>query len=156
MGSQTMRGYTLDVSEYLFRLTTESLRIHSNQTRRYQSLANLVNARATASAAGAIEQHDVETLRQHLEKVPTKGPIRIYLSISKTSAENLTEAKRRLEKHLGSALTVGDAVSMLLFDYVVEQGTAKLMSRIGIDQPKPPKGSGGRGRDEGEKVVRIR
>ncbi len=63
MGGQAMRGYTLDVSEYLFRLTTESLRIHSNQTRRYQSLGNLVNARATAGAAGAIEQHDVETLR---------------------------------------------------------------------------------------------
>ena len=156
MGGQAMRGYTLDVSEYLFRLTTESLRIHSNQTRRYQSLGNLVNARATAGAAGAIEQHDVETLRKHLEKGPTKGPIRIYLSITKTSAESLTEAKRRLEKHLGSALTVGDAISMLLFDYVVEQGTAKLLSKIGIDEHKPPKTARGRGRDEGEKVVRIR
>ena len=29
MGGQAMRGYILDVSEYLFRLTTESLRIHS-------------------------------------------------------------------------------------------------------------------------------
>ena len=154
MGGQAMRGYTLDVSEYLFRLTTESLRIHSNQTRRYQSLGNLVNARA--GAAGAIEQHDVETLRKHLEKVPTKGPIRIHLSITKTSAESLTEAKRRLEKHLGSALTVGDAISMLLFDYVVEQGTAKLLSKIGIDVQKPPKSARGRGRDEGEKVVRIR
>lgn len=156
MGGQAVRGYALDVSEYLFRLTTESLRIHSNQTRRYQSLANLVNSRATAGAAGAIEQHDIETLRHHLEKVPTKGPIRIYLSISKTSAESLTEAKRRLEKHLGSALTVGDAISMLLFDYVVEQGAAKLMSKIGIDEPTSPKSAGGRGRDEGEKVVPIR
>lgn len=82
--------------------------------------------------------------------------IRIHLSITKTSAESLTEAKRRLEKHLGSALTVGDAISMLLFDYVVEQGTAKLLSKIGIDEQKPPKIARGRGRDEGEKVVRIR
>jgi hypothetical protein len=28
---------------------------------------------------------------------------------------------------------------MLLFDYVVEQGTAKLLSKIGIDEQKPPK-----------------
>src|SRR3546814_20631020 len=68
MGGQAMRGYTLDVSEYLFRLTTESLRIHSNQTRRYQSLGNIVNARATAGAAGAIEQHDAETPRKHLQE----------------------------------------------------------------------------------------
>lgn len=156
MGGQAMQGYTLDVSEYLFRLTTESLRIHSNQTKRYESLANLVTSRATAGAAEAIEQHDVETLRQHLAKVPTKGPIRIYLRISKTSADSLAEATRRLEKHLGSELTVGDALSMLLFDYVVEQGTAKLMSKIGIASPELAENADNRDRDDGEKVVRIR
>jgi hypothetical protein len=96
MGGQAMRGYTLDVSEYLFRLTTESLRI-SLQSDTALPVARTRERARHRRAAGAIEQHDVETLRKHLEKVPTKGPIRIHLSITKTSAESLTEAKRRLK-----------------------------------------------------------
>lgn len=150
------RGYSLDVSEYLFRLTTESLRLLSNETKRYHSLTSLVNQLAGPGAADAIAQHDVETLRQHLSKIPTKGPIRIHLHITKTSADNLIEAKKRLAKELGSSLTVGDAISMLLFDFVVERSAAKLLSKLGVDDASQACDVPSDGREKTGIVVRLK
>lgn len=150
------RGYSLDVSEYLFRLTTESLRLLSNETKRYHSLTSMVNQLAGPGAAEAIAQHDVETLRQHLSKIPTKGPIRIHLHITKTSADNLIEAKKRLAKELGSSLTVGDAISMLLFDFVVDQSAAKLLSKLGVDETTQACGGPIEVREKTDNVVRLK
>ncbi len=150
------RGYSLDVSEYLFRLTTESLRLLSNETRRYHSLTSMVNQLAGAGAADAIAQHDVETLRQHLNKIPTKGPIRIHLHITKTSADNLIDAKKRLAKELGSSLTVGDAISMLLFDFVVEQNASRLLSKLGIDETIRGRDEPTEGQEKTNNVVRLK
>ncbi len=150
------RGYSLDVSEYLFRLTTESLRLLSNETKRYHSLTSMVNQLAGPGAAEAIAQHDVETLRQHLSKIPTKGPIRIHLHITKTSADNLIEAKKRLAKELGSSLTVGDAISMLLFDFVVDQSAAKLFSKLGVDEASQSCDRPSDGLEKTDNVVRLK
>lgn len=146
------RDYSLDVSEYLFRLTTESLRLLSNETKSYQSLTSLVEKLAGPTAADALAQHDVETLRQHLSKIPTGGPIRIQLQIAKTSADNLAEANRRLAEDLGSSLTVADAISMLLFDYVVEKNATKLLSQMGIEPIDSARESAG----ESGKVVPLK
>jgi hypothetical protein len=150
------RGYSLDVSDYLFRLTTESLRLLSNETKRYHSLTSMVNQLAGAGAADAIAQHDVETLRQHLSKIPTKGPIRIHLHITKTSADNLIEAKKRLAKELGSSLTVGDAISMLLFDFVVDQSASRLLSKLGVDEAGQSRDEPSPDRDTSDNVVRLK
>jgi hypothetical protein len=125
------RSYALNISEHLFRLTTESLRLHSNETGRYQTLASLVNARAAACLSP--DDHNPETIRKHFGAIPTKGDIKIYLSISMTSAKHLSEAKRRLGQHIGSSMTVGDALSLLLFDYVVEQKATRVLQRLGLD-----------------------
>jgi hypothetical protein len=122
------RSYTLEVSEYLFMLTTESLRRHSNATQRYQTLASLVNERAASGVP--LEQYDTETLRQHLETIPTKGPIRIHLSISRSSADTLIDAKRKLAKQLGASLTVGDALSVLLLDFMAEHHAKRILGKI--------------------------
>lgn len=133
------RSYALDISEHLFHLTTESLRLHSNETRRYQSLASLINQRL--QAAPALEEREAETIRQHLSAIPTKGDIRVYLSITKSGANNLTEVKRRLGETLGSDVTVGDTLSVMLFHYVVDQKAARVLERLGLcdseDSPNP-------------------
>lgn len=124
--------YSLDVSEYLFRLTTESLRLLSNETQCYENLTSLVEKFAGPGAADSLGQHDIETLKQHLSKVPTEGPIRIHFEIAKASSDNLNEAKQRLCETLDADLTVADAISMLLFNYVVEKSATKLLARMGI------------------------
>ncbi|MDR7103946.1 hypothetical protein [Croceicoccus sp. BE223] len=146
------RDYSLDVSEYLFRLTTESLRLLSNDTKTYQSITSLVEKLAGPTAADALAQHDIETLRQHLSKIPTGGPIRIHLQIARTSADNLFEAKRRLGEALGTDLTVADAISMLLFDYVVDKSATKLLTQMGIEPGESAKKSA----EESGKIVPLR
>lgn len=147
-------GYTLDISEHFFHLTTETLRLHSNETKRYQTLANLVDARA--SLRSELAGHDPDTIRDHLRTVPTEGDIRISLTISRSSADSLAEAKRQLDAHLGSSLTLGDALSVLLFDYVVEQKAAGVMKKIGLGDTRETSEMPGRGGANSENVVPFR
>lgn len=146
------RNYSLDVSEYLFRLTTESVRLLSNETQCYENLTSLVERLAGPGAADALGQHDIETLRQHLSKIPTEGSIRIHFEIAKTSSDNLNEAKQRLCEKLDADLTVADAVSMLLFNYVVEKSATKLLAQMGIDPVDGARSRAG----ANEKVVPLR
>ncbi len=148
------RGYALDISEHLFHLTTESLRLRSNETRRYQTLASLVNARAAYSSK--MKEHDPETIRDHLVTIPTKGDIRIYLSISRSSADSLVEAKKRLGDQIGSNLTVGDALSILLFDYVVEQKATRILERLGLDEQKGKCVESNANESQDENVLRLK
>lgn len=128
-------GYTLDISEHLFRLTTESLRLRSNEMQSYQTLDNLVDARtADISRLG---DRDIATLKEHLVTIPTQGNIRIELTISKTSASGLDQVKDLLSRELQENLTVGDALSVLLFDYVVEQKTARVLETLDLNSLLP-------------------
>ena len=129
------RQYAFDVSEHFFRLTTESVRIRSNETRKYQTLGTLVNARA--GCANRIE-HDPAVLRSHLDKIPTGGDIRIYLRVKASSAGSLAEAQEMLAKRLGTSLSLGDTLSVLLFDYIVEQKAMDVVAKLkerGLDEP---------------------
>jgi hypothetical protein len=126
------RNYVLDISIDLFRLTTESLRLHSNETRQYQTLANLVNCRAETKNCG--EEHRPDTLRKHFHAIPTDGDIHISLDILKTSAESLDQTREHLCRKLGSDMTVGDALSVLLFDYVAERKAAEVLDRMGLGE----------------------
>lgn len=157
-GAISMTGdlcdYTLDISEHLFHLTTESLRLRSNETRQYQTLASLLDQRIFVGST--LDEHAPDTIREHLSTVPTKGDIRIHLRIARSSADNLAKVKHRLGVFLGSAVTVGDTLSIMLFHYVVEQKAARILQRIGLDDlglgsEQPP----GCGNFEGN-VVKLR
>ncbi|MDF0490474.1 hypothetical protein PX554_20290 [Sphingomonas sp. H39-1-10] len=138
------RAYALDISEHLFLLTTEGIRLRSNETRRYQTLAKLVTDRLQVEPRLGVE--DLVSLREHLEATPTKGGIRIHLNISRTSANSLIDVKKRLAQELGGDLTVGDALSILLFDYIAERATDLAVRRSshaaseprGVEDDCPP------------------
>lgn len=148
------RGYALSISEHLFRLTTESLRLRSNETGRFQTLAKLVNARADNTSK--MEEHDPETIRDHLVTIPTKGNIRIYLSITRSSADSLSEATRRISRELGSNLTFGDTLSILLFDYVVEQKTSMVLQKLSLTSACTGEGRTANADYERRNVLRFR
>jgi hypothetical protein len=130
--SADFRYYVLDISEHFFRLTTESLRLHSNATQRHQTLDNLVDVRA--SDVSGIPHHDASTLKQHLAVIPTHGDIRIELRISPKSAESLEAVACLLGKQLQIKATLGDALSVLLFDYNVEHHAARVMAAGGFEK----------------------
>lgn len=121
----------LDISEHLFKLTTESLRLRSNETKRYQTLESLLSERMGLPCV--LEDHAPETIREHLSAIPTTGDIRIDLTITKSSADSLDAVKQLISDGLGSDITLGDTLSVLLFHYVVGQKTARVLQRIGLD-----------------------
>lgn len=125
----------LDISEHLFRLTTESLRLRSNETRSYQTLECLLEARNGSLAR--IRDRDMTTLKEHLVAIPTQGDIRIELHISQTSADCLDEVKDLLSKEMDTDLTVGDALSVLLFDYMSELIAARVLERLDLERLIP-------------------
>lgn len=123
--------YELDISEHLFLLTTESLRLRSNEVKRYQTLADLIDD--TVSIDTRFDDQSAETILEHLAAIPTNGNIRIDLRITKTSADSFGEVKQRLSEKLGSNISVGDALSVLLFHYVVSQKATRILTRLGLD-----------------------
>ena len=62
----------------------------------------------------------------------------------------------RLAKELGSSLTVGDAISMLLFDFVVDQSAAKFLSKLGVDEASQACDRPSDGREKTDNVVRLK
>jgi len=123
--------YELDISEHLFLLTTESLRLRSNEVKRYQTLADLIDD--TISIDPPCDDHSPETILEHLAAIPTNGDIRIDLRITKTSADNFDEVKQRLSEKLDSNISVGDTLSVLLFHYVVGQKVTAILKGLGLD-----------------------
>src|SRR3546814_5387370 len=57
--------------------------------------------------------------------------------MSRTSATSRDEVKDLLSRQLDSKLTVADALSFLLFDYVVEQKAAQVMGKLDLSGPDP-------------------
>ncbi|AMU92510.1 hypothetical protein [Sphingopyxis macrogoltabida] len=124
------RDYMLEISELLFRLTTESLRLRSNETRSYESLSNLTLYLASANRDMAA--HDTDVLRQHLKLIPAAGDICISLSLPPSCVDRLEAMRTGLEPRIGHALASEAVLSLLLFDYVVEQKAARVLETLGF------------------------
>ena len=126
----------------MFRLTTESLRLHSNATFAYQTLATLIEFRAFEKSH--LHDHEVATLGEHLDIVPGPGKISLYLDLAVRSLDYLEAVQSSFSRKLDIALALEDALSLLLFDYVVEQKTSKILQVIDIETEAAfPASSGG-------------
>lgn len=146
---------TLDISEHFFNLTTESLRLRSNETRCYQTLGNLVSDRIGLPCA--LEDHAPETIREHLSAIPTTGDIRIDLTITRSSADSLDAVKKLISEGLGSEISLGDTLSIMLFHYVVGQKAARVLERLGLEgTDNPPRKSAISEELGNEKIVPLR
>ncbi len=145
----------LDISEHLFKLTTESLRLRSNETKRYQTLENLLADRMDLPCV--LEDHAPETIREHLSAVPTPGNIRIDLTITRSSADSLEAAKCLISEGLGSEITLGDTLSIMLFHYVVGQKAARVLQRMGLEGSRSRSGAATTSEDDNDdNVVPLR
>ncbi|WP_239000636.1 hypothetical protein [Novosphingobium pentaromativorans] len=89
-----------------------------------------------------IDDEDAKNIRQHLVALPTDGSIRINLLITETSAENLVRVRNLLETRLATNISVGDALSALLFDYVVQQKAASVIAKLELDGSGQPRSNG--------------
>lgn len=126
-----MREYRLEVSEYFFKLSAMCQRIYGERTRREPSLSNVIHYRIRS--AHRVLDSNASTLLQHLEAIPTMGDVAIDFAIPPATDDLLEKARLRYSAVLESDLTVGDAVSLLLFDYVVEDKADAVIAMLGIE-----------------------
>ncbi|MHA3795563.1 hypothetical protein [Rhizorhabdus wittichii] len=126
----------------MFRLTTESLRLHSNATLALQTLPKLIEFWAFEETH--LHGHAVETLGEHLGIVPGPGEITLELDLAARCLDHLEALQAAFSQKLGTALALEDALSLLLFDYVVEQKAAKVLQVLDIETtPDIPVSGGG-------------
>lgn len=128
-GDSRRQHFALGVSEPLFRLATESVHLHSNDARRLHTLEALVSDR---SMFAKTLDHNPETIRAHLQAVQSEGDIRIELDVNPEIAANLEEAKNALKTLIGSDMSLADILSVMLFDYMVEQKANKVRTKLGL------------------------
>lgn len=123
--------YRLDVSEYYFRLTTECIRLHSNMSKAYTTINDVVNDRASA-AANVAKNHPPEYIREHLRLIPTNGTISIEIVIEETSASQINSASGSISEAIGTSIEFADALSVIMFDFMYEANRTEVLNKIGM------------------------
>lgn len=130
---------TLHVSEYLFRLMTEAVRLHSNRTGRFASLACVIEAHSGEVRAG-FEHHELETLRGHFITIPTGGDVCVEVELGVGALADIQRARVCLANQLNESSAEADTLSALLFDYVVEEKATGLLGKLGLAAHAPSRG----------------
>ena len=120
-----------EVSEFYLRLATESVRLFSNKSRDMCVLGQLVDDRASAGST-LPEYYSVENMKQHLEVIPTEGDIRLRFTILETSASSIEDAATILEDAMGTSVAFADALSLILYDFIVEENKTDVLTKLGL------------------------
>lgn len=125
------KAYHISVSDHYFRLTTESIRLLSNKHHSYYSLPMVINERANRTPDLA-DSYDAEDMRNHLRIISSEGKVKIDFTILETSAGTIEAAAVALGEALGQTVLLPDAVSLMLFDLVVERNATEVLTKLGL------------------------
>lgn len=125
------KAYKISVSAHYFRLTTEGIRLTSNKNRSYYTLSDVINERAVR-ANDLVDSYDPEDMRQHLRIIPTDGEIGIEFTILSTNADSIESAATALGAALGQTILLPDAVSLMMFDLIVERNATEVLTKLGL------------------------
>lgn len=126
------RAFDLKISETFFRLVTESIRLFSNKKKRLLSINDVVNDRSS-SAAQIKDTYRPGSLKEHLRIIPTDGDVGLSLTILESSAEAIDGSIPDLQEVVGSSVSFASAVSLVLFDFIVEENTTEVINKLGLD-----------------------
>jgi len=126
------RAFDLKISETFFRLVTESIRLFSNKKKALVSINDVVNDRSS-SASGIKNTYKAGSLKEHLRIIPTDGDVGLSLTILDSSAEAIDGSIPDLEAVVGTSVSFASAVSIVLFDFIVEENTTEVINKLGLD-----------------------
>ncbi|AXB80458.1 hypothetical protein [Novosphingobium sp. P6W] len=121
----------LNVSEFLFRLTTESLRVRSNEVLRPQTVDELVEHLLTSNEA-TTSQSQVAVIRDHLATIPSIGDVKLPVAFTSETASCLAKAKRSLSLRLEKPVSDAEAISVLMFEYIAAKKAISLLQKLGV------------------------
>lgn len=125
------KAYQISVSDHYFRLTTESIRLMSNKHCAYYSLPMVIDERADR-ATDLVDSYDAEDMRNHLRIISSQGDIAIDFAIMETSARSIEAAAVALGEALGQQVLLPEAVSLMLFDLIVERNATEVLTKLGL------------------------
>ncbi|WP_404479061.1 hypothetical protein [Novosphingobium sp. BL-52-GroH] len=123
--------YRFDVSEYYFRLTTECIRLHSNERKKYSALSDVINFRAER-ALSVSAAHPPEYIREHLRLIPSTGEIPVEIEILQSSSDKINNGAESISAAIGSSIQFSDALSVIMFDFMVEANRTEILTKIGL------------------------
>jgi len=151
---QASREWSWNISEGYFRLITECIRLFSNSKTTFGSLAQIIDERS-ASASQLHKNYRAEDLKKHLEIIPTDGELPLKITILESSYDAIDDSIPEIEKVLGDSVSFANAVSLLLFDLVVEENRTEFVTKFGLSMLDAKAYKGAAKRTDG-KVVPIR
>ncbi len=125
------KSYRLDASTYLFRLATESVRLFSNREGQFATISQVVEARAGV-ASEIPANYKPDELKKHLKIIPTDGEIPVILEILPTAGDDVEHAIPAISKALSESISFASAISIMLFDYVVEENKTEVLTKLGL------------------------
>ncbi|RYE93368.1 MAG: hypothetical protein EOO77_45590 [Oxalobacteraceae bacterium] len=128
----TKRALHLNISESLFRLVTESIRLFSNKHLRCSNISDVVNERAP-TASSIRDHYRPKSLQEHLRIIPTDGDLGLDITILETSAEAIDGSIPDLEKLIGTSVSFASALSLILFDFIVEENRTEVINKLGLN-----------------------
>jgi len=125
------RECEIDVSEFYFRLTTESIRLFSNKNRVLSGFQKLVDDRADV-AKELLKYYPASDLREHLAVIPTDGEIPLRFSILESSAASIDAAAVMLQQVLDRSIDFADALSLIMYDLIVDEAKTEVLTKLGL------------------------
>ncbi|HEX7823011.1 MAG TPA: hypothetical protein VF463_20620 [Sphingobium sp.] len=129
--SDDQNTYRMDVSEYYFRLTTECIRLHSNSCRKHSSFGDMINDRAEL-ADSVTKRRAPQHIIKHLQMIPSKGEIPLEVEILESSSGKINRSTKAIEDAIGSSIEFADALSVIMFDFMVEANRTEVLLKIGL------------------------
>ena len=79
-----------------------------------------------------IESYEVDDLQGHLRTIPVDGDIEFTMTLSEASAGTINSALPALQDMLGASIRAIEAVSLVLFDLIVEKNATEIMTKLGM------------------------
>lgn len=132
------RTCEFDVSEFYFRLTTESIRLLSNRLKTHCSLNRVIHERA-ALLCDLTSSYATSDMQEHLSIIPTAGDIPLHFAILEASAASIDNVVEVLQEALGTSFAFADAVSLMMYDLVVEEAKTEVLTKLGLSSEQAEK-----------------
>lgn len=108
----------LQVSQPLFELATECVRLHSNALGQIATLDRLVTDYLAAGVA--LADGDAELINDHLSTIPSDGPILVTFALAPEQARELQAFGATMATLCRQPLSRADTLSVLLFLRLVD------------------------------------
>ncbi|WP_267381471.1 MULTISPECIES: hypothetical protein [unclassified Sphingomonas] len=95
------------------------------------SLNDTINSRS-GRVETIVEEYGLNPIREHFRIIPTDGPRTISIEIVETNASSFETAAAMLSDALEQRMDVIDAVSICLYDFIVEEEISQVAKKLGL------------------------